>query len=194
MKRIFSIIAPFLILAFVLYILIGFRHVETLSAEEKQAIERYRQELVKGTITDGRQGEGIFYKEDFDKIAYSLDRLHQHANYVNFGSEWGYLIDNAPEEFANVIAVLNKKEYVSDSKHRDFFNALRADLSEAKATFPSRESHDILDDLSTLVFIEEILDERQWGNPKTIQVMKEKGLVLIKEGSKNTNANASTGD
>lgn len=180
MKRLMKILIPFLIIGLVLYILIDFRQVEVLAAEEKQAIDRYRQELVKGTLLN--KNAGIFYKEDFDTLAISLDRLHQHANYVVFGPEWGYKITNANEEFATVKSVLNKPEYLSDTKHKVFFDAMKEDLVIAQEKFETRESHDILDDLSTLVFIETIIDERQWSQCQTIQIMKQQGLKLVKKG------------
>lgn len=179
MKRLISILSPLFILAIVLYILIDFRHVEELTAEEKQAIERYRQELVKGTLLTKK--EGIFYKEDFDAISKSLDLLHQHDHYFVFGSEWGDRLSNPQGEYAKVEAIINKPDYVNNSKHHAFFQALREDLSIAKQNIGTRKSHDILDDLATLVFTEEITEDRQWSNAKTIQVMKDMGLKLIKE-------------
>jgi hypothetical protein len=191
MKRLFKILIPFLILGLVLYILIDFRQVEVLAAEEKQAIDRYRQELVKGTLLN--KNAGIFYKEDFETLAISLDRLHQHANYVSFGSEWGYKITNASEEFATVKSVLNKPEYISNTKHKDFFDALKADLVIAQEKFETRESHDILDDLSTLVFIETIINERQWSQCQTIEIMKQQGLKLVKKGNPVPASNSTNG-
>lgn len=190
MKRLFKILTPFLTLGLVLYILIDFRQVEVLAAEEKQAIDRYRQELVKGTLLN--KNTGIFYKEDFDTLAISLDRLHQHANYVVFGPEWGYKITNASEEFATVKSVLNKPEYLSDTKYKYFYDAIKADLVIAQEKFETRESHDILDDLSTLVFIETIIDERQWSQCKTIEIMKQQGLKLVKKGKPITTSNSTS--
>lgn len=189
MKRLFKILTPFLIVGLVLYILIDFRQVEVLAAEEKQAIDRYRQELVKGTLLN--KNSGIFYKEDFETLAISLDRLHQHANYVVFGPEWGFKITSARQEFATVKSVLNK--YQSDTKHKDFFDAMKADLKIAQDKFESRESHDILDDLSTLVFIETIIDERQWSQCDTIQIMKQQGLELVKKGKPVPASNSTNG-
>lgn len=181
MKRLLRIFIPFFVLGLVLFILIDFRHVETLSAEEKQAIERYRQELIKGTLLNDNTDEGIFYQQDFDVIAKSLHRLHEDEHYHVFGPQWGTKIPDKNAEFAKITAIINKKEYTSDLKHQDFFAALKADLAEAQKKYGTRESHDILDDLATLVFTKKIYDERQWGETKTIQLMKEKGLKLIKE-------------
>jgi len=179
MKRLISILSPFFIIAFILYILIDFRHVEELSAEEKQAIKRYRQELVKGTLLTKK--EGIFYQADFDAISKSLDLLHQHDHYFVFGPEWGTKLANPQKEFVKVETIINKPIYANNSKNYAFFQALRQDLAFVKQNMGTRQSHDVLDDLSTLVFTKEIIEERQWSNAKTIQVMKDQGLKLIKE-------------
>jgi hypothetical protein len=186
MKRIWSILSSFLVIGVILFILIDFRRVETLSAEEKQAIDRYRQELVKGTLLSRKQHDGIFYQQDFEAIAQSLDALHQHDHYYVFGPAWGEKLANPRREFAKVEAILRKPVYANDTRHRDFFQALWQDLGIAKKKLNTRESHDILDDLSTLVFTKEIGEQKQWSHSKTLQVMKEQGLQLIKEDAEST--------
>ncbi|MFC7439707.1 hypothetical protein [Laceyella putida] len=181
MKRLISILTPFLVIGLILYILIDFRRVEVLSAEEKQAIDRYRQELVKGTLLNKSQNEGIFVRQDFDRIATSLELLHEHSHYYVFGPEWGTKLANPAGEFNKIEAILNKPVYKSNTKHQAFFQALQGDLAEARKQIGKRLGHDILDDLSTLVFTDTIEEERQWSNAKTIQVMKELGVKLIKE-------------
>ncbi|SDZ16686.1 hypothetical protein [Thermoactinomyces sp. DSM 45892] len=190
MKKLIQVFIPFLVLGFILYILIDFRQVETLPSEEKKAIERYRQELVKGTLLN--KDTGIFYKKDFDILATSLDRLHQHANYVVFGPEWGYQISNTKEEFAKINSVLDKPEYLSNTSSKDLIKAIKADLSIAQKKYESRESHDILDDLSTLVFIEQIVEDRQWSKSQTISLIKQQGLKLVARDEPKPTSNTST--
>lgn len=180
MKRLLRILTPFLIIGAILFFLMDFRHVEQLSAEEKQAIEKYREQLVKGTLLD-KPEEGIFHQEDFDAIARSLDALHNHDHYFVFGPEWGSPLDDPESEFKNIESIINQPEYVNDGKHFAFFQAFRQDLNQAKNSLGTRASHDILDDLSTLVFTHEITEDRQWSQSETIRVMKETGLKLIKE-------------
>lgn len=179
MKRLIRIIAPLFVVGIIFYVLIGFRHVEELTPEEKQAIERYRQELVKGTLFINK--DGVFYKEDFDTLSKSLELLHQHDHYFVFGPEWGDRLQNPMAEFETIERIINKPEYVNSSKHYAFFQALKEDLAIVKQNMGTRKSHDILDDLVSLVFTEEIEESRQWSNAKTIQIMKEQGLELIKE-------------
>lgn len=181
MKRLISILAPFLVIGLILYVMIDFRRVEVLSAEEKQAIDRYRQELVKGTLLNEEQEEGIFTKQDFDQIAAALDNLHEHSHYYVFGPEWGTKLTNPAGEFNKIEAIINKPEYQSDAKHQAFFQSLQADLTEARKHIGKRLGHDILDDLSTLVFTKEITEERQWSKAKTVEVMKKQGVKLVKQ-------------
>jgi hypothetical protein len=184
MKRLLQILTPFLIIGAILFFLMDFRHVEQLSPEEKQAIEKYREQLVKGTLLD-KPDEGIFRREDFDAIARSLDALHQHDHYYVFGPEWGAPLDHPESEFQNIESIINQPEYVNNGKYFAFFQAFRQDLNQAKNNLGTRASHDILDDLSTLVFTDEIVEDRQWSQSETIRVMKETGLKLIKEENQN---------
>ncbi|PRZ13907.1 hypothetical protein CLV36_107102 [Laceyella sediminis] len=184
MKRLISILTPFLVIGFIMYILIDFRRVEVLSAEEKQAIDRYRQELVKGTLLNKNQNDGVFLKQDFDQIATSLELLHEHSHYHVFGPEWGERLANPAREFNKIQAILNKPMYKGDTAHQAFLQSLQADLTESRKQIGKRLGHDILDDLATLVFTNEITEERQWSNAKTIQVMKDLGVKLIKEDAK----------
>ncbi|TCP66066.1 hypothetical protein [Baia soyae] len=190
MKRFGKVLIPFFILGLVLYILIDFRQVETLPPEEKKAIDRYRQELVKGTLLN--KDTGIFYKKDFDILATSLDRLHQHANYVVFGPEWGNPVSSTKEEFTKIHSVLDKPEYRSNTSSKELIEAIKADLAIAQKKYESRESHDILDDLSTLVFIEQIVEERQWSKSQTISLIKQQGLKLIAKDEPKPNSNPSS--
>ncbi|MBA4602295.1 hypothetical protein [Thermoactinomyces mirandus] len=180
MKRLLRILTPFIIIAAILIFLMDFRHVEQLSAEEKQAIEKYREQLVKGTLLS-KPEEGIFYQKDFDEIAKSLNALHMHSHYYVFGPEWGDKLADPGGEFKKIEAIINKPVYVNEGTYYEFFQAFRQDLALSKETLGKRESHDILDDLSTLVFTDEIVEDRQWSQAATIQVMKDRGLKLIKE-------------
>jgi hypothetical protein len=184
MKRLISILTPFLVIGFIMYILIDFRRVEVLSAEEKQAIDRYRQELVKGTLLNNNKKDGVFLKQDFDQIATSLELLHEHSHYYVFGPAWGERLANPAREFNKIQAILNKPMYKGDIAHQAFLQSLQADLAESRKQINKRLGHDILDDLATLVFTNEITEERQWSNAKTIQVMKDLGVKLIKEDAK----------
>lgn len=180
MKRLLKILTPFIIIGAILIFLMDFRHVEQLSAEEKQAIEKYREQLVKGTLLSNPE-EGIFYQKDFDEIAKSLNDLHMHSHYYVFGPEWGDRLADPGSEFKKIEAIINKPVYLNEGKYYEFFQAFRQDLNLSKNKLGTRESHDILDDLSTLVFTKEIVEDRQWSQATTIQVMKDRGLKLIKE-------------
>ncbi|RAL26513.1 hypothetical protein [Thermoflavimicrobium daqui] len=184
-KQILGIIIPSLIVAGLLIFLTNFRDVETLGPEEIKAIEAYKQKLVQGTLVD--KSEGLFTQADFNTIMKSMERLHEYANFLVFGPEWGYKINNTNQEFAKVEAIINKPEYSKTPDGREFIQSLKDDIALAKKNFGKRDSHDILDDLASLVFVEHILDgERQWGNPKTVQLMKKKGIKLVKEQPSNT--------
>ncbi|WP_093227075.1 hypothetical protein [Thermoflavimicrobium dichotomicum] len=175
-KRIMGFVSPFVIVLALMLFMTQFRQVQTLDPQELKAIETYQQQVIKGALNNNK---GIFTEEDFKTISKSMDRLHQYANYLIWGPQWGYKIDNVDQEFATIESIINKPEY-NKPEYADFFKALKEDLAEAKKDYGSRPSHDILDDLSSLVFTDAILQgEKQWGNPKTIQLMKEKGMKML---------------
>lgn len=183
MKRILKLLTPVLIVGMVLYVLIGFRHVETLNAAERQAIEQYRVKLVK----QGQHRQaGIFDPQDFTILKKSFERVHENANYLIWNGS-GYPIDHPEEEFATIKRILGKKEYQQNSTYRAFFKALNEDVQAAERDYRPknkrklRAAHDILNDLVDFVFTEKIESDRRWGDPKTIRVMKEQGLKVIKK-------------
>ncbi|MBD1371757.1 hypothetical protein IC620_05215 [Hazenella sp. IB182357] len=182
MKRILLILLPILIVGGILLLLSSFRQVEELTDQEKRAITRFHQELVR---TEKQKTTGIFQKDDFEAISQWVESLHQDDHVHVFGIQFGEELDEAPESvFAQIDARLHKEIYVKDKVFQDFFLILNADLARAKETYQKRESHDILHDLSHFVFTDEVDNTKQWGNTETVQYMKEKGLQMIKNESK----------
>ena len=173
-KRIMVIITPVLIIGVLLYILTGFKHVKRLDAREQLVIDRFKKEQNAGVQLHVR---GVFSEEEFNVMATSLSHLHSGANYRLFGRKWGVKLEKPTDEFKKINDILLKKEY--PQKQKEFLDALKLDLKQAENHYGTRASHDILSDLSYYVFPKENeKKERQYGNPKTLYVMKKMGMKI----------------
>lgn len=167
-KRVLTILTPLVVVGLLLFILIDFKHVKRLDAEERQVIERYKKEQLRNGHLRVR---GIFSEAEYKVLSTSLERLHEGANYKVFGRKFGIQLENHKDEFKKVRDLLEKKE--SPQKQKEFLAALQVDIAQAEKHFGTRVSHDLLSDLSYYVFPKEKQKkERQYANPKTLHVMK----------------------
>ncbi len=182
-KKVLGFVSPIIIIVVLMLFMNNFREVRELSAEEVKALETYKKEIITMTATNQ---DGIFPEDDFEILSKAFRDLHEYANYQVFGPQWGYKIDNVDEQWKKIDQVISKPEYQIE-KFRDFFEALREDIAEGKKDYGQRASHDVLHDLASLVFTETILPgEKQWGQTKTVQLMKEMGLkMVVKKDTKN---------
>jgi len=180
MKRLLRNLTPVLIVGLLLYVLIDFKHVETLTPQERAAIERYRQELLHGTLAAEGPSRPILTEAEFQMVAQSINKLHQYENYLVYGKEWGYPIPNKDEEFQKLFLWIERKER-SRTPYRPFFSAMREDLTNAKNQWGTEYSHNILHDLEEFAFSSRISTASSHGVSKTLNVMKQQGLKLIEQ-------------
>jgi hypothetical protein len=186
-KKVLGFVSPIIIIVVLMLFMNNFREVKELSAEEVKAIETYKKEIMTNNATNQ---DGIFPESDFEILSKAFRDLHEYANYQVFGPQWGYKIDNVDEQWKKIDQVINKPEYKIE-KFKDFFDALRDDIAVGKTDYGKRPSHDALHDLASLVFTETILPgEKQWGQTKTVQLMKEMGLKMVVKKEKNNNNNS----